>query len=76
MGPYSFKEMKQMWVEQDIHQRTRCWSQGMDGWKPVEQIAQLKWNLLAEGTPLLNESELSALILNMLTRMCQFYPSR
>ena len=48
----------------------------MDGWKPVEQIAQLKWSMMATGIPLLNESEMASLILSMLTRMCQFYPSR
>ena len=55
---------------------SRCWAQGMDGWKPVEQIAQLKWSVLATGSPLLNESEMAALILSMFTRMCKFYPSR
>ena len=48
----------------------------MDGWRPLEQIAQLKWTLLATGTPLLNESELSALILDIFVRVCQFYPTR
>ena len=49
---------------------------GMDGWRPVEQIPQLKWQLMAQGTPLINESEMAALILDILIRMCRFYPSR
>ena len=75
-GPYSFGEMKDLWSEGTIHQKTRCWAQGMDGWRPLEQIPQLKWCLLASGIPLLNESELAALILSTLIRVCQFYPSR
>ena len=68
--------MKDLWNEGTIHQKTRCWSQGMDGWRPVEQIAQLKWYLMATGIPLMNESEMAALILDTLVRICSFYPSR
>lgn len=48
----------------------------MDGWRPVEQIAQLKWYLMATGIPLMNESEMAALILDTLVRICDFYPCR
>lgn len=68
--------MKELWSEGTIHQKTRCWSQGMDGWRPVEQIAQLKWYLMATGIPLMNESEMAALILDTLVRICDFYPCR
>ncbi|XP_019858666.1 PREDICTED: dnaJ homolog subfamily C member 13 [Amphimedon queenslandica] len=75
-GPYSFEEMKELWTGETLHPKSRCWAQGMEGWKPLDQIAQLKWNLMATGTPLLNESEVAALILNMLIRMCNSYPTR
>ena len=39
-------------------------------------MSQLKWNLLAKGTAVMNESELSALILNMFIQVCHFYPSK
>ena len=68
--------MRELWTEGTIHQKTRCWSQGMDGWRPLEQIPQLKWYLLATGIPLMNESEMAALILDTLIRICSFYPSR
>jgi DnaJ family protein C protein 13 len=48
----------------------------MDGWRPIDQIAQLKWTLMASGHPLLNESELAAMILNMLIKICSSYPTR
>ena len=40
-------------------------------------IAQLKWTLpCSTGVALLNGTELSILILNMLIDICSFYPSR
>ena len=39
-------------------------------------MSQLKWTLLAKGVAVMNESEMSALILSMLTQICQFYPSK
>jgi len=68
--------MKSMYEEGTIHQKVRCWAPGMEGWKPLEQIAQLKWFLVSTGTALLNESELAALILNVFIRVCDFYPTR
>ena len=65
-----------MYHEDSIHQKTRCWSQGMEGWKPLDQISQLKWTLVATGVALLNESDLASLIMDMFIRICDFYPSR
>lgn len=69
-------QIREHWAEGGLHQKTRCWAQGMDGWRPLEQIAQLKWSLLATGIPLLNESEIASRILDTLIRICNFYPSR
>lgn len=49
---------------------------GLDGWRALAQLPQLKWCLLAKGTPVLNESDLATQILNVLIRMCEYYPSR
>jgi len=67
--------MKEFYKEGMIHAKTRCWSQGMDGWRPLISIPQLKWCLLATGQAVHNESDLATLILNMLIRMCEYYPS-
>ncbi|KAK3083199.1 hypothetical protein FSP39_016526 [Pinctada imbricata] len=69
-------QLKSMWKEETIHSKTRCWAQGMDGWRPLQGIPQLKWNLLATGQAVMNESDLASLILNMLIRMTEYYPSR
>ena len=60
--------MKEFWTESAINQKTKCWAQGMEGWRTVEDIAQLKWNLVAQGVPLMNESDIAVLVLNMLIR--------
>lgn len=69
-------QMKQFWDEGTIHAKTRCWAQGMDGWRPLQSVSQLKWTLLASGQAVMNESDLATLILNMLIKMAAYYPSR
>ncbi|KAL5005925.1 hypothetical protein ScPMuIL_017083 [Solemya velum] len=76
LGPYSFEEMKDYYEESRIHGKTRCWAQGMDGWRPLQNVPQLKWTLFATGQPVMNESDLACLILSMLIRMSEYYPSR
>lgn len=68
--------MKKLWKKGTLNPKMKCWSMGMDGWKPLYQIAQLKWCMLAKGSPVLNESDLATLILNILIDICSFYPSR
>ncbi|KAM3822189.1 dnaJ homolog subfamily C member 13 isoform 2-T4 [Vipera latastei] len=75
-GPYSFSEMQELWTEGKLTSKTRCWAQGMDGWRPLQVIPQLKWCLLSTGQAVLNETDLATLILNMLVTMCSYFPSR
>lgn len=42
----------------------------------MDRIPQLKWTLMATGQALLNENELASLILDILIKMCSYYPSR
>ncbi|ETE67442.1 DnaJ-like subfamily C member 13, partial [Ophiophagus hannah] len=70
-GPYSFNEMQELWTEGKLTSKTRCWAQGMDGWRPLQVIPQLKWCLLATGQAVLNETDLATLILNMLITIDQ-----
>ncbi len=69
-------QMKELYQEGTLHQKMRCWAPGMEGWKPLDQIAQLKWFLVSTGNALMNESELAALTLNIFIRVCEFYPTR
>ena len=70
------EQMKDFWSEGVVTPKTRCWSQGMDGWRPLHTVPQLKWQLMATGQAVLNETDLATLVLNMLIRMCEYYPSR
>ena len=75
-GPLSFVELKELWSKNNVSPKTKCWAQGLDGWKPLIHIPQLKWTLIAANNPIMNESELSVLILNILIKVCECYPSR
>ena len=68
--------MRELFQEGTLHQKMRCWAPGMEGWKPLDQIAQLKWFLVSSGHALMNESELAALTLKIFIRVCGFYPTR
>nr|XP_022914945.1 dnaJ homolog subfamily C member 13 [Onthophagus taurus] len=75
-GPVTFKEMKELFQKGVINHRTRCWAMGLDGWRSLAQLPQLKWTLMARGNPVYNESELATQILNILIKMCEYFPSR
>ncbi|XP_023012432.2 receptor mediated endocytosis 8 isoform X1 [Leptinotarsa decemlineata] len=75
-GPVTFSELKELFEKGQVNHKTKCWAMAVTGWRPLSQLSQLKWCLLAKGTPVLNESELATYILNILIKMCQYYPSR
>lgn len=75
-GPFGFTEIKDLWKENVINPKTKCWAQGMDGWKPIHNIPQLKWCLMASSSALMNESDLANEILRMLIKICDYFPSR
>lgn len=68
--------MKEKWDEGLLNAKTRCWAQGLEGWKPLHAIPQLKWCLLASGQAVMNETDLAIMVLNMLIKMCEYFPSR
>lgn len=75
VGPFRFSEIEKLWKEKKINERTKLWAQGMEGWKVANDIPQLKWCLLASGSPVMNESELATCILNIFIQICEYYPS-
>lgn len=75
-GPFSLKEIRQFHHDGVIDAKTKLWAQGMDGWRIMEKIPQLKWALLATSQPHMNETSMAILILNILIKMCSFFPSR
>lgn len=75
-GPVTFADLKVLFSKGVITPRTRLWAIGMDGWRSLQQIPQLKWCLMAKGGALLNEIELAAEILDILVKCTSFFPSR
>merc|ERR1719320_147644 len=75
-GPVGFSELKDLFAEGNITAKTKVWAQGMEGWRLVHQVPQLKWTLVARGTAVMNESELATLILRILITMAKLFPSR
>ncbi|XP_023317683.1 dnaJ homolog subfamily C member 13 isoform X2 [Trichogramma pretiosum] len=75
-GPISIKDLKALYASNTINHKTKVWAQGLDSWRVIAQVPQLKWSLVAKGNPVINESELSTLILNILIQMCNYYPCR
>ncbi|KAJ8718066.1 hypothetical protein PYW07_006006 [Mythimna separata] len=47
----------------------------MEGWRAVGGVAQLKWTLVARGTPVFDESALAATVLELLITCSRYYPS-
>lgn len=75
-GPITFSDLKELWNAGVVTPKTRCWAMGMDGWRSLQQIPQLKWCLMAKGTPLYDETELASLILDIVIKCTSFFPSR
>ncbi|KAI1292252.1 DnaJ -like protein subfamily C member 13 [Halotydeus destructor] len=75
-GPLNFKELKDVYEAGDITPKTKCWAQGTDGWKMLQNISQLKWTLVATGNPILNDSELCVKVLDIFIQISQYYPSK
>lgn len=73
--PFQF-QLQELYKTNVLQARTQCWAQGMETWRFLQQVPQLKWTFLAKGNPLMNESELASSLLSILIRMCQFFPSR
>ena len=75
-GPVGFNKLKELYDAGTINKETRVWAQGLEGWREMRKISQLKWTVIATGTPLLDFSALAVLCLNMMIRICEGYPTR
>lgn len=76
VGPVSLKNIIESYESGKLTTKSRCWAQGIDGWKPLINIPQLKWTLVASGVPVLNESLMAITCLDMFIKICRYYPSR
>ena len=75
-GPVSFDDVKELHSKGTFDSKTKFWAQGMEGWKTMRNVSQLKWAVLATDQPVMNESELCVTVLNILNKICSLYSSR
>ncbi|KAI6178098.1 DnaJ-like protein subfamily C member 13 [Aphelenchoides besseyi] len=82
-GPLSFQEMKDLYKEGKIFEKTEIWAEGLDGWMNLSAVAQFRWTICCK-TPantnqpagLYNLTQLTVLVLDTLIQICSFFPSR
>lgn len=70
-GPISFNELKDLFEKKEVTAKTKVWAQGLEGWRLLQQVSQLKWMLMAKGQAVLNESELASKILGIFINLCK-----
>eukprot|EP00055_Hartaetosiga_balthica_P006980 m.23293 g.23293 ORF g.23293 m.23293 type:complete len:2228 (-) comp5537_c0_seq1:183-6866(-) len=75
-GPVGYSDLQDLYASGSINKETKVWAQGMEGWRPMRMVPQLKWTLVAGGQGVMDLSALCVLCLNMLTYICNIYPSR
>ncbi|VDM52100.1 unnamed protein product, partial [Angiostrongylus costaricensis] len=78
-GPFSFEKMKSLYGEKKIFEKTAVWAAGMEKWEPLSKVPQFRWTVCLGqkvGTSLYNFTQLCVLCLDIMIRMCEFFPSR
>ena len=74
-GPLTLAETKELYVTEKINKETKMWAQGMEAWRSIRTIPQLKWTLVATGQGVMDLSQLAVHCLDMLIQICKLYPS-
>ncbi|KAL3999076.1 DnaJ domain family protein [Acanthocheilonema viteae] len=77
-GPVTFNEMKKLYEQKVIFERTQIWAQGLDQWTALSAVSQFRWTVCysLRTNSLYNFTELCILILDIFIQMCTFFPSR
>eukprot|EP01105_Mastigella_eilhardi_P016523 TRINITY_DN377_c0_g1_i1.p1 TRINITY_DN377_c0_g1~~TRINITY_DN377_c0_g1_i1.p1 ORF type:complete len:3053 (-),score=889.84 TRINITY_DN377_c0_g1_i1:2788-10773(-) len=75
-GPKNMRDITDLFEKGVITRSTLCWAQGMEDWKPLHDITQLKWTLLATGSALFTYYELATLVLEICSKLCSMFPIR
>uniref|UniRef100_A0A915PRU8 J domain-containing protein n=1 Tax=Setaria digitata TaxID=48799 RepID=A0A915PRU8_9BILA len=57
-GPVTFSEMKKLYEQQVIFERTQIWAQGLDQWTTLSAVSQFRWTVCCSlSTNALDENE-------------------
>ncbi|KIH65507.1 DnaJ domain protein [Ancylostoma duodenale] len=91
LGPFSFEkanlipsqyfvlQMKTLYAEKTIFEKTAVWAAGMEKWEPLSKVPQFRWTVCLgqqAAAPLYNFTQLCSLCLDIMIQMCEFFPSR
>lgn len=75
-GPFSFKEVKELFHEGKIGVSTKMWAQGLSSWMALQEIPHLKWGVLSTKVQgKFSFSDLSSKVLDIFLILCDIYPS-
>eukprot|EP00727_Mastigamoeba_balamuthi_P010951 m51a1_g6479 hypothetical protein (2880) ;mRNA; r:107787-117893 len=76
VGPKNLVELRELWASGDVGPATLVWAQGMEDWRALRDVPQLRWALMATGNALLTSVELATLVLDVMYKLCKLYPIR
>nr|CCC48508.1 putative endosomal trafficking protein RME-8, fragment [Trypanosoma vivax Y486] len=75
--PVTYTCLKQLYADGVITDKTKVWAKGLSGWMELVDVQQLRWGLVSQGgNRMLTFSEVSCTVLDILTRLCDHYPSK
>ena len=77
-GPLSFEEMKTLYAEKTIFEKTAVWAYGFTNWQALHTVAQFRWTICVPQGIVgdYNFTQLCTLCLDILIHLCEFFPTR
>ena len=73
----SYTTLKELYNSGIVKSNTLVKAEGLNTWTPMEEVYQLKWGIISASQPaVMTFTELSLLIINLLSTLCAYYPSR
>lgn len=75
--PVSFAELRRLYKQGKVRGDTKVWAQGQTGWKVMADVPQLRWGIItADVAGAWNLSEVTTNVLDILTLLCAYFPTR
>lgn len=75
--PVSYAELRRRFKDGRVTATTKVWAQGQTGWKTMAEVPQLRWGIIcADVAGAWNLSEVTTNVLDILTLLCAYFPTR
>eukprot|EP00941_MAST-03F_sp_MAST-3F-sp1_P001821 g1821.t1 len=75
VGPVPLSELKEGLTNGEVTESTLCWAAGVGGWKPLNEIRQLRWHFLMKGESILTYAQVAAVAVKVLELLLRLHPS-